>query len=309
MKTNDCPLIVTASCAAVLFAGIAAAQDAPAKKQLTPDPKIQAKIDAYVTSEPESTRQVMLLQAELADWMVQQQIEPEELFEQLLLYSVKHRDFYDLARSISVVGLLSLRASRSEMAETIAILLNLDEQSDLQKSLLKILCDIDKCDSGDCLVFEHYEDVLGEPSPPRELARYMFHISAHQAFVSMIDALDLPESMVQQVVTQERAIDTCLWKQKFDFIDRDAVTPEAEAAFQNLAQRDEWWVQLYVIAIMARHDEFRDEQIVEALAKSKHEIVRKGVKRLSGEDKNGPPAVKIPENPPIFEGIKDKESP
>ena len=268
--------------------GSSRADGAPRNKRIVPDPAMQAKLASVI--EAKSTREMMVKLGNFSDWLVQEQIEEEEYFEQLIIYSADHNP---LTWGLSVFGPPTLRVAPSEMVKVVAPLLNMNEpRSDLQRILRDVLSYVDQTEEGECPIFEHYEDILSGPSPPRELARYMFQVRPHYALYSMVRVQKPAKSEIKKIVAQERLIDDSLWKRKYDFLDYGEVTPEAAAALQELAKRDEWWVQLYVIAIMERHEAFRDEQIVESLAKSQHEIVRRTAKSLPGFGRSGAPLIR-----------------
>jgi len=88
---------------------------------------------------------------------------------------------------------------------------------------------------------------------------------------------DTPRPEWQGILLAEREISNTIWKQDIGLLGRHKAEPSAVAELEKLSRHKEWWVRLYVVAIMREHRAFRQPDIIERLKTDAHPLVRKGM--------------------------------
>jgi len=78
------------------------------------------------------------------------------------------------------------------------------------------------------------------------------------------------------ILWAQHTVDDVLWKQQLHF-GKPGDLRTAIDELDKLSRFDEWWVKLYVAEIVRRHEELRDEKILERLRKDSNELVAKAV--------------------------------
>ncbi len=86
----------------------------------------------------------------------------------------------------------------------------------------------------------------------------------------------------------DHAIQEVLWRKGRGLLKAGEIKA-ATAELDKLSQFDDWAVKLYVAEMLRRHEEFRDEKIIERLRADKNSVVAKAIDvPLRGEENKGP---------------------
>jgi hypothetical protein len=82
-----------------------------------------------------------------------------------------------------------------------------------------------------------------------------------------------------ELLLAAHVIDNAIWLRENGFVDRfQKALPEANAELAKLAEHKQWWVRLYVVKMMRRHPEFRQDDVIDTLSKDDNPLVAKAAK-------------------------------
>lgn len=105
--------------------------------------------------------------------------------------------------------------------------------------------------------------------------------------------LQLPQFDPNEVRLAEIIISNAIRLKDFD--DQfQLARPDAERQLEKLANHSEWWARLYVAAIMRRHWELRDPDVLDKLKNDSHELVRKAACGEKEASKDQDQAANVP---------------
>ena len=128
-----------------------------------------------------------------------------------------------------------------------------------------------------------------------DLIFYMSRADSMQAIELFLhnaskEVLERPSEQ-QRIATLVRAVDDCLWKQEYHFIDDEQATPEAREAIDELARDGLWWIRLFALHMMLHEPELFSMPINERLASDDYEMIRKEAAHIKAEIEEKAPAI------------------
>jgi len=115
------------------------------------------------------------------------------------------------------------------------------------------------------------------PQPPKRFSMLLCASSPRRALLALDAAYSNPDRH-REIIWADHVVADAIWKDENKFLTTNE-TNAASAQLQKLRTSDEWWVRLYVVEIMNKHEFLRDERVLESLRRDKHESVRRAARR------------------------------
>lgn len=129
--------------------------------------------------------------------------------------------------------------------------------------------------------FSAYRPFLEDPikngvEPPAGLMRYLFERHEGAALLFMAQLHRPPLEELREILWAEHTIADTLWKQRYGFLPRDQVEPQAMEQLDLMSRHPRWWARLYAAKVMGRAS-FRDSQATARLAQDRNALVREAI--------------------------------
>lgn len=245
--------------------------------RLEPDATVQAAIAEFMNPANEEAQKAAL--ASLRENGGQQF---RELIPQLVYYSWKAESTRD-GMALGVI-VERLRIREGAMLRAIVPLLETGDVG-LRKELAGILVAYEKHSADAPPSFTSYRPFLAEPmvkgeEPPPGLVRHLYETDAGTAMLLLM-RIERPErSELRGILWAEHEVRDTLWKQRFGFLWKDRVEPEAAEQLDMLSLHPRWWARLYAAQIMRDHAAFREPGAIERLAHDSHPLVKAAARPL-----------------------------
>jgi hypothetical protein len=262
---------------AVLVLGAAHRQD----PVLRPDPRTWAEIRRaiHATDEPE-LRNALNALASIGGTDFQ------DLIPQLFLFS---KDATDTQEAMAFGALVDqLRIPDVAIVRALVPLLE-SSDGELRREIGNVLSEFEQRSVDRPPSFAVYRGLLEErlrsgQDLPVGLLQYLYETDPGTALLLLmrIHAVDAVES--RGILWAEHVVADNLWKQRYGFLGKDEVEPEALEQVRFLSKHPRWWARASAAAFMSRHPAFSRAEIEEALRQDEHQLVRRLVA------KRAPPA-------------------
>jgi len=197
------------------------------------------------------------------------------LIPQLAYYSAhSSKDLEDWAAISAVYQFLDLSGGQILLA--IAPYISTEDES-LRKHLRELLCDVERDPPSGPPNFSHYESYILAFKNRTHLAlvEYMYERSPTTAALSMMNIYSTDREDRKALLWAEHVVSDILWKQNHAFLDPRQVEPDAVQQLDKLSRRPEWWIRLFVAAMLAQNPEFQVADMVGRLRNDEHPLVRK----------------------------------
>ena len=200
----------------------------------------------------------------------------QDLVPQLFLFS---KDATDTREGMAFGGLVDqLRIPDMAIVRALVPLLESADR-ELRREIGNVLSEFEDRSVDRPPSFAVYRGLLeesmrsGQDLPPG-LVRYLYETDPGTALLLMmrIHAVDISES--RGILWAEHVVADNLWKQRFGFLGKDEVEPEALEQVGLLAQHPRWWARAYAAALTSRHPAFASVDSREALRRDAHPVVR-----------------------------------
>jgi hypothetical protein len=110
--------------------------------------------------------------------------------------------------------------------------------------------------------------------PPASVVAYLFTAPTPVFHYYLSRSFNRPDESEKkrELYWAEHVIRDAIWKIHFRF-SKPADIEAAKAELDKLSQVDQWWVKRYVLEIMRREKELRDEKVLERLRKDANPLV------------------------------------
>ena len=127
---------------------------------------------------------------------------------------------------------------------------------------------------------------MGGQSPPKSLIIFMYGLAPGQSLLrcQMMYGQRKIGSR-KTLLWAEHVVSNTIWKWRYGFLDKDTVDSEAMAELERLSQFKQWWARLYVASIMRYYPTFRNQEIIDRLAKDENEMVKRVIKTVTESQK------------------------
>ena len=261
-------------------------RDVCAQLIIVPDKAIQTQIeraekafaDAFSRA-PHREKSVVRFYTELGKLQVLANNNRKHFIQQLFYYSAK-KNVDDEAWSLYIEYILPthvLGISKRTIAEAVAPLLDVeDERIALSvRSWLKAI-DMLQNSKGERLYdFSPYRPLISPDNPQESLVRYLYSRSPSSALLLMAEIHGHGEkSTLRDLLWADHVVRTAIWEIRNGFADRSDSTDRAVRQLEVLSRRREWWVRLYVAAIVARYRVFRTDGLMQRLQEDPYSLVQ-----------------------------------
>ncbi len=257
---------------------------------VVPDKAIQTQIErtAKAFSEafsraPQREKSVILFYTELGKLHVLANNDEKHFVQQLFYYSAT-KNIDDEAWSLYMKHVLPIRVlgiSKRTIAEAVVPFLDAeDERIALSvSSWLKVIDGPPHSAGGECLYdFSPYRSLISPHKPQRALVRYLYYRAPSSALLLMAEIYGHGEkNAFRDLRWADHVVQTAIWEIRNGFADRSNSANRAIRQLEILSRRREWWIRLYVAAILARYRVFRTDELTQRLQKDHHPLVQEFV--------------------------------
>lgn len=275
----------------LFFACLLANRDVCAQLVIVPDKAIQKQIErtAKAFSEafsraPQREKRVIQFYTELGKLQVLAN-DDEKYFVQQLFYYFAKKNIDDEAWSLFVRHKLPIHIlgiSKRTIAEVVAPLLDIEDERVALSALswLKVIDRPQNSEGIECLCdFSAYRHLIRPEAPQQSLVRYLYSRSPSAALLLMAEIYGHGEkNTVRELLRADHVVRAAIWEIQNGFADKFDSTDRAVRELENLSRRREWWVRLYVAAILARYHVFRTEELMRHLQENPHPLVQEFVR-------------------------------
>ncbi len=109
---------------------------------------------------------------------------------------------------------------------------------------------------------------------PLGLVRHLYATDPGVALLLLTRLLveDVPEH--RDLLWAEHVVADSIWRERFGFLAKGEVVPEALEQVRFLSAHPRWWVRLYAAAVMSRHPALRRDDALATLRRDEHPLVR-----------------------------------
>lgn len=130
--------------------------------------------------------------------------------------------------------------------------------------------------------FSHYVGVLeerqraGRPAP-ESLAMFMYRRDPSRALgvARPVYGKELSREQGRAILWAEHVVNEVIWRRANDFEVDAAAQQAATEQLTKLLDLNEWWIDLYVAAVLDRHARLATPALLQRLKASKHPIIRR----------------------------------
>ena len=129
--------------------------------------------------------------------------------------------------------------------------------------------------------------------PPASLARVLFFCAPRPVLHYYLSASfhePRGEEKRRGMYWADHVVADVMWKIQFRFV-KPGEVEAAKAQLEKIAQVDHWWAKRYVLEMMRREKELRDEKILERLRKDANPLVSEAAKEPFPPDEEEEPTV------------------
>ena len=275
----------------VFLACLLANRNGYAQLVVVPDKAIQKQIEraeeafsGAFSSAPHREESIILFYKELGKLHVLANKNEKHFVQQLFYYSAK-KNIDDEAWSLYMKHVLPVRVlgiSKRTIAEAVVPFLDVeDERIALSvSSWLTVIDGPQNSGGGECLYdFSPYRFLINPHKPQRALVRYLYYRSPSSALLLMAEIYGHGEkNAFRDLRWADHVVRMAIWEIRNGFADRSNSADRAIRQLEILLRRREWWVRLYVAAILARYRVFRTDELTQRLQKDLHPLVQEFVR-------------------------------
>jgi len=203
----------------------------------------------------------------------------QTLLLQAIYYSAQAGPGQERRANMDVAVAMKLGFSKKELLECL-IPYGDSEDSKVQASIYRYLL-------GPQLTIEEIDGIIAsnKEHPPRYLIE-SYYSDPSWGLRRMVRIYSNETTNAEQVLQLEQVTTELLQLAQKHGLDSDQ-RAQAVANLQKLGDHSEWWVRLYVAAVMRREKAFRDQKLLKKLLKDDYTLVRK-LAEASGQDGREP---------------------
>jgi hypothetical protein len=203
--------------------------------------------------------------------------EPERLLPQLVWYQthVTDADEPRQHRMAMLIDTVRMSARVDRIIEVVVPYLK-SKDSDFQREMATLMgrSVIDRCRNVNWSYFHSY---LRQRSSDEagDLIAYLYEGNPGIVLAQLGSVYIENVAINKGFALSNHIVEDYLWKQKGGYREHAAaVKPQAIEELMKLASRDEWWVRMYVAAMLGQNTILRDEELITTLIADPNETVR-----------------------------------
>ncbi len=252
------------ACFAVCFvSGWAIADEAQSKSPVALNLEMQTVFKELTTTEDAAAREGLWNQIRQFD-----RADRSVLIQQLTLFASESTS----TRSSMLTGAVIKQFEISDTDVINALLPMMDTDAPkLRKQIKGTLAEFEDQSASRPPDFSTYREIIaaafreGRDIPPG-LVKHMYEVDPGIALLTMMRASQMrtPDDL-QEILWAEHVVSESVWKKTHGFVERDSVDQDVTDELQRLAGHGQWWVRLYVPAVMKHDPTFKSENLLDAL--------------------------------------------